>query len=66
MKTNSTREMIDYPRARKEEGVKGIKVVSNTIKMLVDILDGTLEIGLLFYVEFGSSNSVGRLILGMV
>jgi len=66
IKPNSTRKMINYSRVRGEEGVKGIKAASNTVKALIDILDGTLEIGLLFHGEFGSSNSVRGLILEMV
>jgi len=66
IKPNSTREMINYSRVRGKEGVKGIKAASNTVKALIDILDGTLEIGLLFHDEFGSSNSVRGLILEMV
>jgi len=66
MITNSTREIIDYPRVRDEERVKEVKAISNTIKTLIDILDRTLEIGLLFHAEFESSNSMRGLILGMV
>jgi len=66
IKVNSTREMISYPRTRGEERVKGIEVVSNIIKALVDILDGTLKVSLLLYSEFGSSNSVKGLILRVV
>jgi len=66
MKPNSTREIIDYSRARGEEGVKGVKAASNIVKALVDILNGTLEIGLLFHGKFGSSDSVKGLILEMV
>ena len=39
MKTNSTREMIDYPRTGGEERVKGVEAVSNAIEPLIDILD---------------------------
>jgi len=46
--------------------VKRIEAVSNTIKILVDIFDGTLKIGLLFHSEFGSSGSVRGLILRVV
>ena len=66
IKPNSTREIIDYSRVRGEEGVKGVKAASNTVKALIDILDGTLEIGLLFHSEFGSSNSVRGLIFEIV
>jgi len=66
IKPNSTREIIDYSRVRGEEGAKGVKAASNTVKALIDILDGTLEIGLLFHSEFGSSNSVRGLIFEIV
>ena len=66
IKPNFTREMIDYSRVRGEEGVKGVKAASNTVKTLINILDGTLEIGLLFHGEFGSNDSVRGLILEMV
>jgi len=46
--------------------MKGIKTISNTIKVLIDIFDEALEVGLLFYSEFGNSNSVRRLVLSML
>jgi len=46
--------------------VKEIEAVSDTIKALIDIFDGTLKIGLLFYGEFGSSGSMRGLILRVV
>jgi len=66
VKSNFTRKMIDYPRTRGKERVKGIKAASNTIKMLIDVLDRTLKVGLLFYSKFGSSCSVRDLTLGML
>jgi len=66
VKTNSTREMINYPRSRGEEGVKGVEAVSNTVELLIDILDRALEAGLLFHSEFGSCGFVGSLILSML
>jgi len=66
MKVNFTREIIGYPRTRREKRVKGIEAVSNTIKIFVDVLDGTLKVSLLLYSEFGSSNSVRGLILRVV
>jgi len=66
MKANSTREMIDYPRSRREEEVKGIEAVSNAIEPLIDVLDRALEVGLLFCSEFGSCSFVGCLILSML
>jgi len=39
VKANSTREMIDYPRSRGKEGMKGIEAVSNAIEPLIDVLD---------------------------
>jgi len=66
MKANSTREMINYPRTRGEERMKGIEAISDTVKVLIDILDGTLKVGLLFHSEFGSSSSMKGLILSMV
>jgi len=69
IKTNSTREIINYPRARGEEGLKGVEAVSNissTVKALIDVLDGTLKIGLLFHSKFGSSGSIRGLILEVV
>jgi len=65
MKTNSTREMIDYPRIRGKERVKEIEAVSNPIKTLIDILNGALKVGLLFYSKVGSGSSVRGLILSM-
>jgi len=69
IKTNSTREIINYPRARGKKGMKGVEAVSNisnTVKALIDIFDRTLKIGLLFHSKFGSSGSVRGLILGVV
>jgi len=66
MKANSTREMIDYSRSRREEKVKGIKAVSNTVELLIDVLDKALEIGLLSHSELGHCSFVGCLILSML
>jgi len=66
VKANSTREMIDYPRSRGEEGVKGIEAVSNAVELLIDVLDRALEVGLLFCSEFGCCSFVGCLILSML
>jgi len=66
IKANSTREMIDYPRSRREEGVKGIKTVSNAVEPLIDVLDRALEVGLLSCSEFGYCSFVGCLILSML
>ena len=66
IKTNSTREIIDYPRTRGKKGVKRIKAVSNIVKALVDILDRVLNVSLLFHSKVGSGGSVGGLILGML
>jgi len=66
VKANSTREMIDYPRFRGEEGVKGIEAVSNAVELLIDVLDRALEVGLLFCSEFGCCSFVGCLILSML
>jgi len=66
MKANSTREMIDYPRSRGKKGVEGVKAVSDTIQLLIDILDRAFEIGLLFHGEFGSCGLVGGLILSVL
>jgi len=66
MKANSTREMIDYVRSRREEGVKGVEAVSNAVEPLIDVLDRALEVGLLFHGEFGSCGFVGNLILSML
>jgi len=66
VKANSTREMIDYLRSRGEEGMKGVEAVSNTVELLIDVLDRALEIGLLFHGEFGSCGFVRSLILGML
>jgi len=66
MKANSTREMIDYLRSRGKEGVKGIEAVSNTIELLIDVLDRALEVGLLFRSEFGRCSFVGCLILSVL
>jgi len=66
VKANSTREIIDYLRPRGEKRVKRVEAVSNTVELLIDILDGTLEVGLLFCSEFGSCVFVGGLILSML
>jgi len=66
MKTNSTREMIDYSRTRRKKGVKGIKAVSNAVEPFIDILDRALEVGLLLRSEFGRCTFVGCLILSVL
>jgi len=66
VKANSTRKMIDYPRPRREEGVERVEVVSNTVELLIDVLDRALEVGLLFCSEFGSCSFVGGLILSVL
>jgi len=66
VEANSTREMIDYPRSRGEEGVKGIEAVSNAVEPLIDVLDRALKIGLLFRSEFGCYSFVGCLILSVL
>ena len=66
MKTKSTREMIDYLRTRGKERMERVKAASNTIKMLIDILDRALEVGLLFHNKLGSYNFVGDLILSVL
>ena len=66
VEANSTREMIDYPRSRGEEGVKGIEAVSNAVELLIDVLDRALKIGLLFRSEFGCYSFVGCLILSVL
>ena len=66
VEANSTREMIDYPRSRGEEGVKGIEAVSNTVEPLIDVLDRALKVGLLFRSEFGCYSFVGCLILSVL
>jgi len=66
VKANSTREMIDYPRPRGEEGIKRIEAVSNTVEPLINVLDRALEVGLLSRSEFGSCSFVGDLILSML
>jgi len=66
VKANSTREMIYYPRPKGEEGVERVEVVSNTVELLIDVLDRALEVGLLFCSEFGSCGFVGGLILSVL
>ena len=65
-KTNSIREMIDYPRTRRKKRVKGIEVVSNPVEVLVDVLNGAFKVGLLFHSEVGSGSSVRSLILSVL
>jgi len=65
-KANSTREMIDYSRTREKKRVKEIETASNTIKMLIDIFNRTLKVGLLFHSKLRSNYSVRDLILGML
>jgi len=66
MKTNSTREMIDYLRTRREKKVEGIKAASNTVEPFIDILNRALEVGLLSHSEFGRCSFVGCLILSVL
>jgi len=66
MKTNSTREMINYSRTRRKKGVKGVKAVSNAVEPFIDVLDRALEVGLLLRSEFGRCSFVGCLILSML
>jgi len=66
IKTNSTREMIDYPRTRRKERMKGIEAVSNPVEALINIFDRTFKIGLLFHSEVGSGSSVRGLIFSML
>jgi len=66
VKTNSTREMIDYLRPRGEKRVKRVEVVSNTIELLINILNRALEVGLLFCSEFGSCSFMGNLLLSIL
>jgi len=66
VKAKSTREIIDYLRTKEKEGMERVEAASNTIKLLIDILDGALEVGLLFFSEFGSCSFVRDLILSML
>ena len=66
VKANYTREMIDYLRPRRKEGVERVEAVYNTVEPLIDVLNRALEVGLLFHSEFGSCSFVGGLILGML
>jgi len=43
-----------------------VEAASNAIELLVDILDRALEVGMLFFSEFGSCSFVGGLILSML
>jgi len=42
IKANSTREMIDYPRSRGEKGIEGVEAISDTVELLIDVLDRAL------------------------
>ena len=66
VKTKSTKEMINYLRTRGKKGIERVKAASNVIKILIDILDRALEVGLLFHSEFGSCSFVEDLILSML
>jgi len=66
MKTNSTREIIDYSRTRREKEVKGIKAASDAVEPFIDVLDRALEVGLLSRSEFGHCSFVGCLILSVL
>jgi len=66
IKTNSTREIIDYSRTRGKERMKGIEAISNPIEMLIDVFDGAFKVGLLFCNEVGSSSSVRGLIFSIL
>jgi len=58
--------MINYSQTKREERMKRIKTISNTIKVLVDVFDSTLGIGLLFHSKFGNSNSIRELVLSIL
>jgi len=66
MKANSTREMIDYSRAWRKKGMKGVETLHNVIEVFIDIFDGAFKLWLLSCSELGSSNSVGWLIFRML
>jgi len=66
VKAKSTREIINYLRTRGKEGIEKVEIAFNTIELLIDILDGALEVGLLFFSEFGSCGFVRDLILSML
>jgi len=66
VKAKSTREMIDYLRTRGKEGVKRVEAASNTVEILINILDRALEVGLLFRSEIGSCGFVGDLVLSIL
>jgi len=55
MKTNSTREMIDYSWTRGKKRIKRIEAFMNTIKAFIHIFDRTFEVCLLFDSELGYS-----------
>ena len=48
MKTNSTREIIDYSQTRGEKRMKRVKTVVDTIEIFVNIFDRAFEFSLLF------------------
>ena len=58
--------MIDYLRPRGEKRVKRVEAVSNTIELLINILNRALEVGLLFCSEFGSCSFMGNLLLSIL
>jgi len=66
VKAKSTREIINYPRTRGKKRIERIEVAFNTIELLIDILDRALEVGLLFFSEFGSCGFVKDLIFSML
>ena len=55
-----------YSRTRGKERMERVEAATNTVGMLIDVLDRALEVGLLFGSEFGSCGSVGDLILSVL
>jgi len=63
---NSTREIIDYSQTRRKKFVKGIKTFIDTIETFIDILNGALEVHLLFSGEFRYSKPMRWMVFCML
>jgi len=53
-------------RTREKERIERIEATSNAVETLINVLNGALEVSLLFHSEFGSCGSVGDLILSVL
>jgi len=66
MESNSTREMIDYSWTRRKKEMKRIETFIDTIEAFIDILNGALEVCLLFNSELRYSKSMRGVIFSIL